>query len=643
MGSIPRALATCTMSALVVAWFFSLLPLFAQTNQEEQVYREHEDGVVEDGVARRSEAFAASVEGARSSRSAALAEARARYERTIAAIRSATTALTTDARARVDEGPLRNAQKALSDAMDEAERRFDRAILNAVESHGGPAVAVFSAAADAIAEVRTGYEIYAAVVAAADAALGLERTSSQSALRTGRSAEVESREAEAELARAQRAYASAQSERDAAKRARPADPNPGTGDIVAGTLAAGLAEVAGDHSRADAIRGQLEREQSRRLGDHSASVERYDARLGTAEGALEAARRELDVALQRHRVASALNNAARRASTSADAGYGTAYEARIAAGIDAARMTPVHTTDELKEMTRSIQDGGIVAITEVETDLLSRLPPESFAEAFEAAIADYARPRLRAIEAALQAIENGYTAAIDSAESEYGEARTRASSGLIRLGRVLDAHARNYQQHTRAADSALETALVQFYSKGVLNQHDDRNVRAALRRAGSAHRGAIGAALTSRRNAISRDFPAVRSLLADIEARHYKLPAPNDRIYGGTQISAQGVVRAVRSYKDSRARSDAGFKEDVENTYMRAEQSSTAAVLEAARERVEAARRSAQLNVVANAIQADRGRAERLRHLGAAIQAGLRAAEGQAATEKRREEVAPRG
>ena len=280
--------------------------------QEAPTSEERVEGAVagEEGADSRS-VFVASLDAARADEAAAVIDAQAGYDRTVAVLESASAALTADARRRIQEGPLADSRQARDDALKAAQRRFEGAVKEAVEANGSPAMTVFSAAEEAMAGIRTEWELYVAVIEAADAALGNEAENSGVARRGGENAEAEYKAAEAALAEARRAHDSAAAERDAVSATRPADPKPDRANIALGTLAAGLSEAAGDYERAGAIRGQLDRETSEKLGEHAARVQRYQSRLADAEAAVEAADDVLDSASRRFNQASARLRSAR--------------------------------------------------------------------------------------------------------------------------------------------------------------------------------------------------------------------------------------------------------------------------------------------------------------------------------------------
>lgn len=569
------------------------------------------------GVDRRA-SFAAAVKAAESARTAAVADARATYKRRAAALESASESLTAHGRRRIEEGPLRQAREALTRSLAAAEATFDESTAAAVGRYGGSAQAVFSEASAAIDEIRLEYEVYVAVVGAADAALRSERAGTSSAEDSVRSATSEYEAARAEYLTAQRGHSSATAATTAARRTRPEDPKPDYASSVLGGLTAGLAEAAGEYGRAEAIRGQLEQETSTRLGEHAASVERYQARLAEAEDAEEAAATTLAAARRRYNAASARLDAARRTSESAGLGMGDAYEARTVAGIEAARITKVHGIDELEDVDEAIRKGAVAAIAEIETELLSGITDASAAEVFRAVVDEYAAPRQLAIDAALGAIEEEYADALRSAESDFSQAIARVQALLPDLRESLASHYPEYQRAIRAADSALQDALVWYYRKDSKNR--ERKFGSTRRRAADAHESAIEAARATRRSAISRDVPGVSSFLAEMEARLYE--RPDRQIYGGPRLSSESVVSAMSSYKKARARCDAQFNETA-NAYMQSMRGSASAALRERREEIGASRAAARSHVVTRVIGADSGQAVRLRALETAIPSGL--------------------
>ena len=559
------------------------------------------------------------LEAARSVRAAAIAGAQAKYERTASTLESATAALTVDARRRIEDGPLADARRARDDAMRAAERRFEREVNEAVEGYGGAAVTVLSAAAETMAVLRTDYELYVAVVGAAEAALGSKVDSSRAARATGQAFEGEYKAAEEALAEARRAYSAAAAERNAASRSRPADLKADYGTNILGGLAAGLSEAAGDTKRADAIRRQLERERSERLGEHVARTGRYESRLAEAEAASEAANDALEAATRRFSAASARYGSARQASSSADSDYSAAYEARAAAGIDAARITRVHSVDELEAVIESMREGALSAVAEIERSVLAGTTDATAVQVFESAIATYAEPRVAAIEAALEKIEADYTNALVSAEDRYNDALGRASSVVSKFKRALLAYDQDHQDSVRMADRGLQDALIRHYGKAPGNQ--DTSDFYGLE---AAHRRALEAALARRRQAISRDVPAISSTLAEVGERCFPIPEPE--ISRNRFRDAQAMVSVVRNYKARRAQVEAKYGDCIERAFMRSAERSAKAASEASQEQAAAGRTSARSVVIARVIGADRNQAERLRALEAAIPVGLLAA-----------------
>ena len=574
--------------------------------------------------------FAASINAAESAKVAAVADARAEYRRRAAALESASESLTADGRWRIEEGPLRQAREALTKSLVAAEAMFDEATAAAVAGYGGAAQAVFSEASAAIDEVRLQHEVYVAVVGAADAALRSERAGTSSAENAVRSATSEYEAARAEYLTARRSHSSATAATTAARRGRPEDPKPDYASSILGGLTAGLAEAAGEFGRAEAIRGQLEQETSTRLGEHAASVERHQARLAEAENVEEAAATTLAAARRRYDAASTRLDAARRASDAAGSGMGGAYEARTVAGIKAALLTKVHGIDELEAVEAAIRRGAVAAIAGIETELLSGLTGVSAGEVFRAVVDEYAAPRQLAIDAALGTIEEEYAEALKSAESDFTRAVARVEALVPDLRESLASCDPDYQRAIRAADSALQDALVWYYRKDSKNR--ERKFGSTRRTAADVHESAIEAALARRRAAISRDVPglSLSYFLAEMEARLYE--PPDRRIYGGPRLSSESVVDAMSSYKRTRARSDGQFNEAA-NAYMESMRGSASAALRERREEIEAARAAARSHVVTRAIGADSGQAERLRALETAIPSGLLAVARQRAAE----------
>ena len=437
-------------------------------------------------------AFASAIEAAKRTRAQELADAEAAYDRRVSAFRSVSQALTPDARRRIEAGPLREARGVLNDSQRLAEIGFDREVERAVEGFGGPAVAVFSAANDTIAEVRTDYEIYAAVVDAAEAA----------------------------------------------------------------------------------FESEMERLRSAQSADRWADT------------------------------------------------VGAVYEARAVAGIEAARLMRVHSPDELADVTKSIRQAALAAIAEIETEVLAGLPRTSITDAFRTAANAYARPKLLAIDATLEAIEKEYATSVEAAETEAREARARARSVQKELKGLLAAHESAYQRAVQAADGALRDVIVRYYSKDVISR--ESKFGGARRKATSAHRDAIEVALERRREAISREIPEAGPFLAAVQNRLYR--SPNRRVYGGSGVDAQDVVQAMRSYKNSRARADAEFGEEVSRAYVRAQERAIAESLAAARKSAERVRVTKRMDPVARADAAVPSRSERLQALEVAIRAAVRAA-----------------
>ena len=606
-----------TVAAIVA--FSVVLPA-----QEDRAVEEQETAIVaveEFGDAQR--VFVAALGAARSNRARDVADAQARYDRTVATLEAASAALTADARKSIEEGPLADARQAHHDALKAAERRFEGAVTEAVEAYGGPAVMVFSAALEATAAVRMEYELYAAVIGAAEAALASEMENSRAARTGGQGAEAGFKAAEASLAEARRAYNAGVLDRNAVRRTEPAEPEPDYAGNFLGGLAAGLSEAVGDYEGASTIRGQLDREASARQSNHATSVDQFTSRLADAEEAMKAAGDVLNAATRRFNAASARIRSTREAGSSADSAYYAAYQARTAAGIDAARLTRVHSIDELEAVTESVRDWALSAIEEISRPTLASLTQPMAARALEAAVAEYAQPRTAAIEAALDEIEADYRNSLESADRRYNEALADASSVVDKFKRSLVAHNPDYKRAVETADKKLEDALVRFYSRGP-DGRDSPSVEAARQRAESDHRRALDAALTDRRDRLRRDVPRLASVLSSSGTRCYQ--APDQGIYGGPYRSSQRVVGAMRTYKANRERADARFGDCVGHAHMRSVGASANAALKASRERAEAARESARSVVITRVIGADRDQAERLRALEAAIPAGLRAA-----------------
>lgn len=496
MGRVGRVSVSSTLAVLAAT---VALPALLRGQEEDPAAVDARGPTLSDQGAAAGEefgtdpraAFASAIQAAGRARASALADAEAAYDRRVSAFRSASQALTADARRRIEAGPLREARGVLNDSLRLAEIGFDREVEQAVEGYGGPALAVFSAANDIIAEVNTDYEVYAAVVDAAEAAF------------------------ESELERL----------RSAQSAVRRADP------------------------------------------------------------------------------------------------VGAAYEARAVAGIEAARLTRVHSPGELADVTRSLRNAALAAIAEVETKVLAGLPRASIVEAFRSAANSYAEPKLLAIGATLEAIEEEYANAVKAAETGAREARTRARSVQKDLEELLAAHESDYERAVREADGALQDVIVRYYSKDIISR--ESKFGGARREAASAHRGAIEAALEQRREAVSRKIPEAEPFLAVAQGRLYQ--SPNRRIYGGSNLNPQDVVQAMRGYKNRRASADAKFGEEVSRAYARAQEQAIAESLEAAKASAERGRVSGRGEVVVQVVSA-RGRPDRLQGLEDAIRAALRAA-----------------
>ena len=563
------------------------------------------------------EAFVATLDSARSDRVGAIADAQATFDRTVATLESATASLTPSARRRIEEGPLTDARRQRDDSVRAAELEFDVAVREAVEGVGAAAVAVYAAADETILAVRSEHELYAAVVAAAEAALESEVEYSRATRASGQGADAELKAAETAVAEARRIFEVAASERNAARRARPADPKPDYANNILGGLAAGLSQAAGDYERASAIGGQLDRETSDRLGEHAASVERYESRLAEAEEIVTVADEALGAAIRRFNLASVRFRSTREAGSAADSDYQTAYEARIAAGIDAARITRVHGLDELEAVTESIREGALSAIAGIEEVALAALTQATAVEVFQSAVAEYAQPKAGAIEAALEEIEAESRDSLQAAEREYDAAVASASSAVRKFKQALAAHAEEYQGAVRAADKDLEDALVRFYSRIDTRRSNSKYVY-ALEEAESDHEGALESAAQVRLRRSSDEVSGSRTALSEIGARCAFSWAPPVRF-----DEAEAVVSALRTYKANRARADAGLGNCVGNAYMRFAKAAAQEALDAAQKRAETARASARSVVIARNIDADRSQADRLRKLEAAVSAGL--------------------
>lgn len=436
--------------------------------------------------------FASAIEVARKARAERIADAEEAYDRRASAFRSVSEALTPDARRRVELGPLREARGVLDDSQRLAELGFDREVERAVEAYGWPAVAVFSAASDAIASLRAEYEVYVAVVDVAEAAFGAE---------------------------------------------------------------------------------------TERLRSSQDAGHRDDTRLMGA------------------------------------------HEARAIAGIEAARLTLVHSPVELAKVTKSIRDAALAAISEVETEVLAGLSHTAIMEAFRSAASAYARPKRAAIGAILETIEEEYVSDLAVAEAETRELRARASSVQEKLYGLLEAQEGAYRRAVRVADGALQDVVVRYYSKDGI--HRESGFGGVRRAAASAHRNAIEAALEARREAVSREIPEIDSFLTQVQARLYR--TPSGRMYGGPSVEAQEVVQAFRRYRTSRAAADAKFGEEVARAYARAQERVVAEALAVSRKNAERMRVSKRTNAVIRADTVIPDRSKRLRALEVSIRAGLRA------------------
>ena len=563
--------------------------------------------------------FSTALHAARADRAAKIAAAQAKYDRTASALRSASASLTAEARKRLDEGPLAEARMALQESRVVAERRFADAVEAAVVNCGSSAVMVFSAASETVAALGTEHEVYVAVVGAADEALGLGEASSHVARQRGERAQVEYQAAEAALTEARRRYDAAVSERDTASKVSPAEPKPDHASNILGGLTAGLAEAVGDRDKASAIRGQLDRERSDRLDEHAASVERYESRLAEATEAVETAGEVLDAVTRRFNAASTQVRSAHAGSSSADAAYSAAYEARVAAGIDAAGVTRVHSADELEAVAGAIRDGALSAIAEMTFAALDRLTKDTVVQVLESALTEYARPRAAAIEASLTKTDEEYRDSVESAESRYEAQIARARTVVDELKQAVVSHNGEYLSTVQAADEALEDAVVEFYSRGPDGRYKSK-VRAGRERAEAAHRRAVASALENREFAVARDVPAIRGTFSALEGRCYESPDP--RIYGGSWDSGS-VVSATRRYRTARSRADAELGGCVARAYIESTEIAAMSALGSVQERAEAERAAARSDLVARVIAADKGQAERLRTLEAAIPARL--------------------
>ena len=564
--------------------------------------------------------FAKSLQAARSARTAAIAAAEAKYERTTSTLESATAALTVDARRRIEEGPLASAQTARDDAITAANRRYEHDMVEAVEAYGGVALAVYGAAVEVMEVLRTEYELYAVVIGAAEAALqsGVEGT--REAAATGQFVETEYKAAETALAEARRVYDAAAAERSAARKSRPEDPKPDYGSSILGGLAAGLSDAVGDHERAGSIRRQLDREQSERLGQHADRTARYESRLAEASAALETANHALEAAMRRFNAVSARHRSARQASSSADTEYSAAYDARAVAGTEAARITRLHSRDELKAVTESLREGVLSAIAEIEEHVLAEVTVAAALQVLDSAIVTYADPRAAAIEAELERIESDYRDSLLSAESRYSDALARASSVVSGFKQAVLASEDVGQRSVRFADKRVEDALVRWYGRAKETRYEDSNLESAT----AAHKRALEAAFSSRLETLSRVVPAMRTTLARVGGKCY--PIPYSDFFGARFIDAKDMVTKVRSHKAKRASLESEFGDCVGRAYLESSRASGEDALEEARQAAEDARKAARFGVVARLVRADHERAGRLRDVERHVLNGLVAA-----------------
>lgn len=513
--------------------------------------------------------FIASVEAAQEARETARREALKEFRRTADALEAAGPRLGADARRRLEQGALADADRARDVAVEGAEIDWMRSIEGAMRDYQ-PAGEVWAAVKTAVAGLRTELGVYKAILEAADFAIDEAATEVNAVSRTAAGSARDLAALEARAISAEDEFKAADRAYEDAVRQRPQEVEAeGFGAERFAAFAQGLsARVAGDDAAAEAA----DRAGEDAFHDRLDAIARADAANEAAEAqydaAVAAARAKRDAASAVFRDAAV---AVRRASEStaavtaeraeASRNRETSLAARRVAFADAVQSLRVYKAAELQALQRALTAAAVSVITELEEVSLAATPGEAVREIIDDSLDAYGAYRRGPLLDLQEALQGRYEDAIENmraaeASLDAAEARNRATAD--KASAVLDRiQGDAYLPGVKAADRAFEDVLVEALSKGHESSGFGPEVpkgREMCQIAARRHHRAMQDAKTSRNRAAA---DALGSSLGGLAAQ----AAVNIVDFEVCELyNAQTTLLRIRSYKEARSAADAEFK-----------------------------------------------------------------------------------
>lgn len=519
--------------------------------------------------------FLTAVESARAAHETRLEAAHRQHDRVADALESASAGLTSETRARLREDALGDARRSRDVALDAARTAYSRQVEEAVRGYPAAAV-VHGAAREVVEELRAEFEVYKAVLGAAESAVrhadGVAAAAARmDAGRAGNLAELQSRAQAAEAAykRANSVYEEAVGSGPEHVEAR-STAGENFGRFVEGFSSLLAGDQAGAERAAEEARRAREAAALDAVAANAAAEDSWqDAvdRAREARDAAQAAYREATSAASRA-AASAAGARAERANSSEN--QEVALAAQRSAFVDAFRVTRVHDAAELNEVARTLIAGALSAVGELETEALSRLTRHTARDAISAAIFTYSEPKL-AVLASLQRVEAEYLAESEAARSAVVAleiVKARNERKVVEATGVLRGIESAYTRAMQVADGALDDGLVSAFKRTRA-----RRAAAIGSAAISEYERSFAAARLSRSRAVQQAFPDLRAS----ETKYPSLVTPGVAAWkldwGDLSVNRKGhwvrapvgrfVVALVERYRNARSDADARHREAI--------------------------------------------------------------------------------
>ena len=509
--------------------------------------------------------YAAAVAAARAAREAAIRDAEGDYERVARAVRAASASLTEDARRRLETGgPLAAARKAREAALVNIEATYDRALETAARDYTPAAEVILTVVNDAVASVRTGLEVYEAVMTVAAEALDSRQSAASGTAREQQASESNYRTASAALEEAQRTL---DADREAYARISKREPDfdsyktSTVGALLAG-LTAGIAEAAGDRATSRQIQESEAANRNQASSSWEAAYAAWEANLAEANSAVRAAEEARDAASEQAGRARGRYNSAAESGDAASGEHAAALDAREAAKFDAALVSSVLDWEEFDAVENVLRNTALTVIADVDTEALNTVTSAGAADALRAALDRYGDLRPAALDAALAAIEAEKTNTLEKARVRL---KNTYDTEALRKARELEAACTEaqagYEQALERADRALDTALAAFQSLAPKKRNRPKN-RASFQTALARHAAATDTARSGRVNAIARRLSKAGGLASAV-ATELAVAAPANSLATGVEraLSAGGdTAAAIAEHRELRRHANIVFR-----------------------------------------------------------------------------------